>query len=169
VELLKLLPIYAKTQVVEAHSKSQWNKLVHEKVLEFDKYQLFQNMPRTDSGKFCSHIKTQYGQETYTFAHDRRSTMLKFYLRLRSSGLRARIFHGEHQSVNKQCKLCPQGVEENEEHYLLDCPTFLPERAEFARLLLLDMQAEFGQELAEIRTASKSKQVAYILGRTEPH
>jgi hypothetical protein len=31
------------------------------------------------------------------------------------------------------------------------------------------MQAEFGQELAEIRTASKSKQVAYILGRTEPH
>jgi hypothetical protein len=68
----------------------------------------------------------------------------------------------------KQCKLCRQGVEENEEHYL-DCPTFLPERAEFARLLLLNMQAEFGQELAEIRTASKSKQVAYIMGQTEPH
>jgi hypothetical protein len=50
-ELLKLLPIYANTQVVGAHFKSQWNKLVHEKVLEFDKYQLFQNMPRTDSGK----------------------------------------------------------------------------------------------------------------------
>jgi hypothetical protein len=31
------------------------------------------------------------------------------------------------------------------------------------------MQAEFGQKLAEIRTASKLKQVAYILGRTEPH
>jgi hypothetical protein len=126
-------------------------------------------MPRTDSGKYYSHIKTQYGQEAYIFAHDRRSTMLKFYLRSRSFGLRARMFHGEQQSVNKQCKLCPQGVEENEEHYLLDCPTCLPERAEFARLLLLDMQAEFGQELAEIRTASKSKQVAYILGRTEPH
>jgi hypothetical protein len=126
-------------------------------------------MPRTYSGKFYSHIKTQYGQEAYIFAHDRRSTMLKFYLRSRSSGLRARMFHGEHQLVNKHRKLYPQGVEENEEHYLLDCPTLGPERAEFARLLLLDMQAEFGQELAEIRTASKSKQVAYILGQTEPH
>jgi hypothetical protein len=63
------------------------------------------------------------------------------------------MFHGKQQSVNKQCKLCPQGVEENEEHYLLDYPTFLPKIAEFARLLLLDMQAEFGQELPEIRTA----------------
>jgi hypothetical protein len=54
------------------------------------------------------------------------------------------MFHGEQQLMNKQCKLCLQGVEENEEHYLLECPTFLPERAEFARLLLLDMQAEFG-------------------------
>jgi hypothetical protein len=106
-------------------------------------------MPRTDSGKFYSNIKTQYGQEAYIFAHDRRSTMLKFYLRSKSFGLRARMFHGEQQSVNKQCKLCPQGVEENEEHYLLDCPTFLPERAEFARLLLLNMQAEFGQPYSE--------------------
>jgi hypothetical protein len=63
--------------------------------------------------------------------------------------------------VNKQCKLCPQGVEENEEHYLLDCPTSLTERAEFARLLL-NMQAEFGQELAEIRTASnQSKKLIF--------
>jgi hypothetical protein len=168
-ELLKLLPIYANTQAVRAHSKSQWNKLVHKIVLEIDENQLFQNMPRTDSGKYYSHIKTQYGQKAYIFAHDRRSTMLKFYLRLRSFGFRARMFHGEQQSMNKQCKQCPQGVEENEEHYLLDCPTFFPERAEFARLLLLDMQAEFGQELTEIRTASKSEQVAYILGRTEPH
>jgi hypothetical protein len=168
-ELLKLLPIYANTQVVGVHSKSQWNKLVHEKVLEFDKNQLFQNMPRTDSEKYYSHMRTQYGQEAYIFAHNRRSTMLKFYLRSRSFGLRARMFHGEQQSANKQCKLCPQGVEENEEHYLLDCPAFLLERAEFARLLLLDMQAEFGQELVKIRTASKSKQVAYILGQTEPH
>jgi hypothetical protein len=61
-ELLKLVPIYANTQVVGAHSKSQWNKLVHEKLLEFDKNQLFQNMPRTDSGKFYSNIKTQYGR-----------------------------------------------------------------------------------------------------------
>jgi hypothetical protein len=40
-QLLKLLPIYANTQVVGAQFKSQWNtqrKLVHEKVLEFDKY-----------------------------------------------------------------------------------------------------------------------------------
>jgi hypothetical protein len=144
-ELLKILPIYANTQDVGAHFKSQWNKLVHKKVLEFDKNQLFQNMPRTDSGKYYSHIKAQYGQEAYIFAHDRRSTMLKFYLRLKSFGLRASMFHGEQQAVNKQCKLCSQGVEENEEHYLLDCATFLPERADFARLLLLDMQAEFGR------------------------
>jgi hypothetical protein len=31
------------------------------------------------------------------------------------------------------------------------------------------MQAEFDLELAEIHTSSRSKQVAYILGRTEPH
>jgi hypothetical protein len=95
--------------------------------------------------------------------------MLKFYLRSRSFGLHARMFHGEQHLVNKPCKLCLQGVKDNEKHYLLDCPTFLPERAEFARLLLLNMQVDFGQELAEIRIASKSKQVAYILGRIEPH
>jgi hypothetical protein len=39
-ELLKLLPIYANTQAVGVHSNSQWNKLVHKNVLEFDKNQL---------------------------------------------------------------------------------------------------------------------------------
>jgi hypothetical protein len=52
--VLKLVPIYANTQIVGAHSKSQWNKLVHEKILEFDKNQLFQSCPAQTRGNFTA-------------------------------------------------------------------------------------------------------------------
>jgi hypothetical protein len=88
-ELLKLLSIYANTQVVGAHSKRQWNKLVHEKVLEFDKNLLFRSRtcPVQTPENITAISKLNMVKRRIFFAHDRRFTMLKFGMRSRSFGL----------------------------------------------------------------------------------
>ena len=103
------------------------------------------------------------------FAHDRKSAMLKFYLRSRSFGLQARINHGPNNQAGKACKLCALMTEENEEHYLLVCPTFDPERRAFARNLVTKLRASnYCNVLQCIRAAPNNQLVAYLLGGSEP-
>jgi hypothetical protein len=67
-------------------------------------------------------------------------------------------------------QVCRQGVEENKEHYLLDCPTFLPERAEFASALIVGHASGVWPRTGRNPYSIKIKaSIAYILGQTEPH
>jgi hypothetical protein len=94
-EVVDLNPTIATAHFISIrYTKYEWKKLVRTKVEAFDKAELHQSVFRTESGIFYSTLKTKYGHEPYVFAHDRRSAMLKFYLRSRSFGLQARIHHG---------------------------------------------------------------------------
>ena len=170
-EIAALNPTIATAQFIsDNYSKYEWKKLIREKIKEFDEVELSQLMARTDSGIFYSTIKTRYGPGRYVFSHDRKSAMLKFYLRSRSFGLQARIHHGLSNLSAKKCKLCTMMVEENEEHYLLTCPTLALERQTFARTLVLNLRAaNYHEELEHIRLAPNYKLVTYLLGGSEPN
>jgi hypothetical protein len=51
-------------------SKNQWNKLVHEKILEFDRKSAFPKHAPYRFGTILSNRRNQYGQESNIFAHD---------------------------------------------------------------------------------------------------
>jgi hypothetical protein len=141
---------------------------VRTKVEAFDEAELHQSLFRTESGIFYSTLKTKYGPEPYVFAHDRRSAMLKFYLRSRSYGLQARIHHGAANHSAKRCKLCTLGAEKNEEHYLLTCPAYAAERRAFACNLVIKLkESNYTAELHNIRTAPNNELIAYLLGGSE--
>jgi hypothetical protein len=67
--------------------KTAWNRRIKDLVRKCDSKLLFENFGRTQSGIFYANIKQAYGQKSYIWQHDRRSTLLKFYLRSRSYGL----------------------------------------------------------------------------------
>jgi hypothetical protein len=135
--------------------KHEWKKLVRTKVEAFDEAELHQSLFRTESDISYSTLKTNFGPEPYVFAHDRRTAMLKFYLRSRSYGLQARMHHGAANHSAKRCKLCTLGAEE---HYLLTCPELAAERRAFARNLVIKLkESNFTEELRNIRTAPNNE------------
>lgn len=168
---MNLNPTIATAQYVsDTYTKYAWKKLVRECIEAADEAELHQSMFRTESGIFYSTIKTKYGPEPYVFAHDRKSAMLKFYLRSRSFGLQARIHHhGQGEETAKQCKLCSLNAEENEGHYLLICLAFAAERQDFARKLVINLKVfKYPGVLDNIRAATNNQLVGYLLGGSEP-
>jgi hypothetical protein len=138
-------------------------------VRKCDSELLFANFARTQSVSFYANIKQNVGQEGYIWQHDRRSTLLKFYLRSRSYGLEARMHHGPHHAAKKVCPFCTLQVHETEEHHLLRCTAFQPERSVFLDYLRTSSLTNFPVEIYEFVSAQSSKQVFYLLGRSEGH
>jgi hypothetical protein len=167
-EVVDLNPTIATAQFISTrYTKHEWKKVVRTKVEAFDEAELHQSLFRIEYGIFYSTLKTKYGPEPYVFAHDRRSSMLKFYLRSRSYGLQARIHHGAANHSAKRCK-CTLGAEENEEHYLLTCPALAAKRRAFARNLVIKLtESNYTEELRNIRTAPNNELIAYLLGGSE--
>jgi hypothetical protein len=156
-------------QTAVTFSKAQWKKEIHSAVVNLDRRCWFDDLAHTDSGGHYKLIKVRYGQEPYIFHHDSWSTVLKFYLRSGSFGLRSRIFHGDDAAADKVCTLCPSGAQEDEIHFLLNCKAFSQARQNFAVTLQDKMRTDFHIELSNITLATPQFQMAYLLGRTEPH
>jgi hypothetical protein len=123
-------------QIAATFSKAQWKKDIHSAVVNLDQKLWLDNLNRTEFGGHYKLIKVKYGQEAYIFRHDRWYTVLKFYLRSRSFGLRSRIFYSNDAAADKICTLCSYGAQEDEIHFLLSCKAFSKARQVFAAALL---------------------------------
>jgi hypothetical protein len=135
-------------------SKRQWETQVEKLINLADSAQLFADFARTNSGLHYGHIRQQAGQETYIWKYDRRSTIIKFALRSRSYKLQAPSHKIGHGLDYKVCRLCNSGQDENEEHHLLSCTAFVPERFVFCDALTQHMQHSFSQEYRDISQAA---------------
>ena len=84
-------------------------------------------------------IKTCKSVERYLFSDDRKSALIKFYLRSRCFGLNARTQHGDGDDITdrKACSLCNLKIIEDEEHFLLVCPEYSVSR----RLMWFNIEA----------------------------
>lgn len=150
-------------------SRNEWERKVDTLVESADNRQLFSDFPRTHSGLHYATVKTSPGQEPYIWKFDRRSTTLKFALRSRSYGLQARL-HGKRNPHNlKTCRLCFSDEDETKEHHLIRCSAFVGERVAFCDALTQHLQASFSVEYKDILLAPGPSQLAYLLGRSEPH
>jgi hypothetical protein len=151
-------------------SGQEWASRIEKLVTSMDSCNLFASFPRTSSGLHYSHIKRTPGQEDYIWRHDRRSATINFALHSRSYCLQAR-FHQKAgpESVDKVCKVCTSGEDETEEHHLLRCPAFFPERIAFCDALTRQLSTEFSKEYSEFYASSSAIQMAILLGRSEQH
>jgi hypothetical protein len=116
-------------------------------------------------------VKLVYGRESYLFRGDRKSSMFKFYLRSGNFGLRARTQHGPENAETlrrKACNFCAGHMLEDEEHFLLHCSAY--DRTRHIMWLNIEgnlCQAGLFNEWRLLRLSPLSKQLMYLLGRTE--
>jgi hypothetical protein len=151
------------TEAVALLPKSAWNRKVEDLVRKYDSELLFANFTRTQSGSFYANIKQHIGQECYIWYHDRRSTLLKFYLRSRSYGLEARMHHGLRNASKKVCPFGTLQEHETEEHHLLRCTAFQPKRSIFFNFLRTASLIDFPVEIYEFVTVGRVN-TARLLG-----
>lgn len=116
-------------------------------------------------------VKPAYGAEAYLGQGDRKSALLKFYLRSGNFGLFHRIEHGNISVdlfARKSCKLCFSGAVEDEEHFLIHCPAYIRSRS----IMWLNIEGNLEHLNAigvwqHIQSSSSFQQLLYLLGRTE--
>lgn len=113
-------------------------------------------------------LKNCNSVERYLFCDDRKSALIKFYLRSRCFGLNARTQHGDANdaatAVRKACSLCTLDGFEDEEHFLLVCPVYALSR----RLMWLNIEAALEpSDWAQIALSPSRLQLDYLLGRCE--
>ena len=111
-------------------------------------------------------IKTCKSVERYLFSDDRKSALIKFYLRSRCFGLNARTQHGDGDDITdrKACSLCNLKIIEDEEHFLLVCPEYSVSR----RLMWFNIEAALEDSVwAHLALSPPRLQLDYLLGRCE--
>jgi hypothetical protein len=150
-------------------TKAARKKRIEELMEKVDSTQLFGSFSHTSCGLHYAQIKRHPGQEQYIWKYDRRSACIKFALRSRSYRLQARIHEKGRTQGSKVCKLCYSGDDETEEHHLLQCTAFLPERLLFCDTLSRHLIGDFPREYTEFLNAPASLQTAFLLGRFEDH
>lgn len=114
-------------------------------------------------------MKPYYGRELYLSRDDRKSSLLKFYLRSENFGLNARTQHGlpvADTQLRKSCKLCQIGAVEDEAHFMLVCPAFSASR----RIMWLNLEGHLAQQGLEtvwlqLLAAQPAEQLCILLGR----
>jgi hypothetical protein len=150
----------------------EWNKLCLDKVRSLDFINLRENCEVTQAGRRYAQLKTTSGQKKYLMRHDRHSMLIKFWLRARCLGLRARVEHDD--DADKICVLCNSREQETERHFLLDCPALAHERLVFwsqledALGVMEYVDADFLDPRLTLLHASPDERLQYLLGVTHP-
>jgi hypothetical protein len=118
-------------------------------------------------------VKPCYGRELYLGQDDRKSSLLKFYLRSGNFGLNARIHHGIPSPAvmtQKGCRLCDGNPFDDEEYFMLRCSAFSKSR----QLMWSNIEGNLVHlglfyVWHSVHGAVPSDQLLYLLGKVEAH